>query len=892
MRGKLVLMTYHGLTLLALCFRAVTALDPGTCNIALGMESGRIPDDDITASSSFDSGNVGPRHARVRTEVGGGAWCPKMQVTAEPKEWLEVDLHSVRVITAVETQGRFGNGQGQEYAEAYLLEYWRPRLGKWVRYHDNKGQEVMTGNTNTYLEARQKLDPPIWASRVRFLPYSYHMRTVCMRVELYGCPWTEGVVSYSMPQGDKRGSGWEFFDATYDGHWDVDLQRGLGQLTDGKFGPDSFKNAYYDYHRSQGWVGWRNDSRKGKPLEITFEFDQVREFTAIHLYCNNEFTSEVQVFSEIQIMFSIGGKIYSGNPISFMYMEDRIFEHSRNVSIKLHHRVGKYVKLRMQFAAKWIMISEVTFDSVVAGGNFTVESEEVTTRPVEENKAPVAPAVDVPFSTARQEDQTVMAVIIGVLLAVAILLGVAMLVIVLRQRQRKWLGSPLAAKGPLITSGSPLPGKGPFLPSGSPLPSKGSSIITPAGTTARDKATSTPDTALLLDLPLDEYQEPLHHYCYSSLLRDKTIQPSDVSHEYAVPEVGNNSAGSTLLIKPQVPPPSLPPARGTAPKTIKPPNQQDVLSALRRRLETNVVPEFPRHRVRMLSKLGEGAFRAVYVAEADGISDYGGSSSSNGKKLVAVKSLLHTASEADRMSFEKDVHILGALEDENIARVLGVCSKEEPLCVIMEYLPQGELCRFLRAHALMPGDRTLPVGHKTLSFNCLLYMATQIASGMRYLESLNFVHRDLAARNCLVGKAYQIKISDLGADNDEYAGDYYKMDNGVLLPIRWMAWESIRLGRYTTKSDVWSFGVTLWEILQLCRQTPYQGLSDEEVVQSLAHLHDDDGLFTFLHRPSAASKDIADLIAECWRRQAAERPSFREIHLFLQRKNLGFNPLT
>ncbi|RZF48519.1 hypothetical protein LSTR_LSTR014991 [Laodelphax striatellus] len=87
--------------------------------------------------------NPGLRNQRrVRTEIGGGAWCPKLQVTTEPKEWLEVDLHSVRVITAVETQGRFGNGQGQEFAEAYLLEYWRPRLGKWVRYRNNKGEEV------------------------------------------------------------------------------------------------------------------------------------------------------------------------------------------------------------------------------------------------------------------------------------------------------------------------------------------------------------------------------------------------------------------------------------------------------------------------------------------------------------------------------------------------------------------------------------------------------------------------------------------------------------------------------------------------------------------------------------------------------------------------------
>ncbi|WP_431308935.1 discoidin domain-containing protein, partial [Halalkalibacter flavus] len=82
---------------------------------------------------------VGPQHGRVRTENHGGAWCPKQQITTEPKEWLEIDLHSVHVITGAETQGRFGNGQGQEFAEAYVLEYWRPRLGKWVRYRNIKG---------------------------------------------------------------------------------------------------------------------------------------------------------------------------------------------------------------------------------------------------------------------------------------------------------------------------------------------------------------------------------------------------------------------------------------------------------------------------------------------------------------------------------------------------------------------------------------------------------------------------------------------------------------------------------------------------------------------------------------------------------------------------------
>nr|KAF7415573.1 hypothetical protein H0235_012165 [Vespula pensylvanica] len=79
---------------------------------------------------------------RLKTESLGGAWCPKNQITKEAKEWLEIDLHTVHLITATATQGRFGNGQGVEYSEAYLLEYWRPRLGKWVRYRDIKGQEV------------------------------------------------------------------------------------------------------------------------------------------------------------------------------------------------------------------------------------------------------------------------------------------------------------------------------------------------------------------------------------------------------------------------------------------------------------------------------------------------------------------------------------------------------------------------------------------------------------------------------------------------------------------------------------------------------------------------------------------------------------------------------
>lgn len=83
---------------------------------------------------------------RLKSENLGGAWCPKNQITKEAREWLEIDLHTVHLITATATQGRFGNGVGVEFAEAYMLEYWRPRLGKWVRYRDIKGEEVSAFN--------------------------------------------------------------------------------------------------------------------------------------------------------------------------------------------------------------------------------------------------------------------------------------------------------------------------------------------------------------------------------------------------------------------------------------------------------------------------------------------------------------------------------------------------------------------------------------------------------------------------------------------------------------------------------------------------------------------------------------------------------------------------
>lgn len=100
-----------------------------------------------------------------------------------------------------------------------------------------------------------------------------------------------------MPQGDKRGNDWEFHDTIYDGINDGELRRGLGLLTDGRNGPDNLKNSgnQNTYPRNAGWVGWRNDTRPGQPIDIKFEFDQIREFSSVHIYCNNQFNKDTKV---------------------------------------------------------------------------------------------------------------------------------------------------------------------------------------------------------------------------------------------------------------------------------------------------------------------------------------------------------------------------------------------------------------------------------------------------------------------------------------------------------------------------------------------------------------------------------------------------------------------
>ncbi|XP_051666772.1 insulin receptor isoform X1 [Manacus candei] len=270
--------------------------------------------------------------------------------------------------------------------------------------------------------------------------------------------------------------------------------------------------------------------------------------------------------------------------------------------------------------------------------------------------------------------------------------------------------------------------------------------------------------------------------------------------------------------------------------------------------------EVPRDKITLLRELGQGSFGMVYEGIAKDIVK------GEPETRVAVKTVNESASLRERIEFLNEASVMKGFSCHHVVCLLGVVSKGQPTLVVMELMAHGDLKSYLRS--LRPEAENNP-GRPPPTLREMIQMAAEIADGMAYLNAKKFVHRDLAARNCMVAEDFTVKIGDFGMTRDIYETDYYRKGGKGLLPVRWMAPESLKDGVFTTYSDVWSFGVVLWEISSLAEQ-PYQGLSNEQVLKFVM----DGG---YLDQPDNCPERLHNLMQMCWQYNPKMRPTFIEI---------------
>jgi len=279
--------------------------------------------------------------------------------------------------------------------------------------------------------------------------------------------------------------------------------------------------------------------------------------------------------------------------------------------------------------------------------------------------------------------------------------------------------------------------------------------------------------------------------------------------------------------------------------------------------------EYPRNDIIYIRDIGQGAFGRVFQGKAPSLLP--------GEEFttVAVKMLKEEATDDMQSDFEKEALILSEFDHANIVKLYGVCAIGKPMCLLFEYMCRGDLSNYLRSNSpsnyvVKSSDGSNMFTDIKISHLELIKIAKQIASGLVYLSERKFVHRDLATRNCLMDQNLTVKIADFGLSQKMFLQDYYRGDETDAIPIRWMPLESILHNKYTVETDVWAFGVLLWEIFSFALQ-PYYGLTNEQVVQFIK-----DG--NMLECPENTPKSVYRVMSGCWSSKPNNRPCFRTLY--------------
>ncbi|XP_036891105.1 tyrosine-protein kinase ABL2 isoform X7 [Sturnira hondurensis] len=270
--------------------------------------------------------------------------------------------------------------------------------------------------------------------------------------------------------------------------------------------------------------------------------------------------------------------------------------------------------------------------------------------------------------------------------------------------------------------------------------------------------------------------------------------------------------------------------------------------------------EMERTDITMKHKLGGGQYGEVYVGvwKKYSLTVAVKTLKVTGEQFSSTSSVPCTEDTMEVEEFLKEAAVMKEIKHPNLVQLLGVCTLEPPFYIVTEYMPHGNLLDYLRE-----------CSREEVTAVVLLYMATQISSAMEYLEKKNFIHRDLAARNCLVGENHVVKVADFGLSR-LMTGDTYTAHAGAKFPIKWTAPESLAYNTFSIKSDVWAFGVLLWEIATY-GMSPYPGIDLSQVYDLLEKGYR-------MEQPEGCPPKVYELMRACWKWSPADRPSFAETH--------------
>lgn len=301
-------------------------------------------------------------------------------------------------------------------------------------------------------------------------------------------------------------------------------------------------------------------------------------------------------------------------------------------------------------------------------------------------------------------------------------------------------------------------------------------------------------------------------------------------------------------------PPTIGVKRGILPETsfLLPPSQKWEISRDRLRIENTV---------------GRGEFGLVKKGYALDVTEEGGWA------IVAVKTVKENSNGSQREDLLSELKVMKELfSHKHVVQLLACVTKSEPLCVITEYAPYGDLLGFLRKKRGLRDDyydiQQLP--ERSLTSQLLMKFAWEIADGMAHLSAAKIIHRDLAARNVLLGENLTCKVTDFGMARNTRSKDIYERTSEGRLPLKWTALESLEHGRYTTKSDVWSFGVVLYEIFTI-GGAPYPGVNVSELTRKLKSGYR-------MEKPNHVHNKLYDLMRSCWNKDPDKRLTFSQLN--------------